>query len=473
MELPVSRMTSHYQRADRLMLPLLWGLFILAMFLAPWWGTWNLVYTFGLAFALIPTLLILFRPGSRLSRLSVAVAFMLFCALHIHQSLGVTELHFGIFVLLAVLLCYRDWAVIVTAAAAAAVHHLSFNYLQSIGWNTICFAEPGIGRVLSHAAYVAVETAVLTYIAIWLHRDAVQADELQDLVDSMGGTQQESINLLIGDAAYTSEGAVALGTALQAVSKAVEHVRHAALGSHRLLNELSETNTEVRTGADRQAAMATEAVQSVDAIRVAAGQGQAKAADALSVAEQLAGLVEDGSGVMRESVRTMTGISESSSSIRQITDVIDGIAFQTNILALNAAVEAARAGQEGRGFAVVAGEVRTLAERCAQAAREIRALIETSSEQVEAGSAKIHAVEGVMAQLLEDVARLTTVLQENQQLSQGQGRLVQEVDRIVQGISTIAHDNQELMHRAGDSVAHLQRATESLVMSVQRFNVDT
>ena len=466
-----SRLEAHYQHADRLMLPLLWGLFVLAMYLAPWWGTWQLVYTYGLGLALIPTLLILIKPGTRLTRLSVAVAFMLFCALHIHQSFGVTELHFGIFVLLAVLLCYRDWAVIVTAAAVAALHHLSFYYLQSIGWNTICFAEPSLGRVFSHAAYVLVETAVLTYIAIWLHRDAVQADELQLLVDSMEGGQQGSIELLSADAEYTSAGASALGETLQVVSKAVAHVRGAALTIHQRLNELADINMEVRTGADRQAGMATEAVQAVDAIRSAGGEGLAKAADALAMAEELARQVHDGSGTMRESVLSMSGISDSSSSIGQITDVIDGIAFQTNILALNAAVEAARAGPEGRGFAVVAGEVRTLAERSARAAGEIRALIETSTQQVEEGSAKINATEAVMGRLLEEVAKLTAVLQENRRLSQEQSRLVKDVGRIVGGVSAIAQDNQGLMQQAGHAVSQLDQATQGLVASVQRFKV--
>src|SRR5690554_6758539 len=148
---PSVLLAGHYRRADRFMLVLVWGLFIMAMGLAPWWGTWHLVFTLGLLFALVPTGLVLTLPGTLLSRMSVAVSFMLFCALHIHQAMGVTELHFGIFVLLAVLLCYRDRKVIVAAAAVAAVHHLSFNYFQTLGWNTICFVEPGLGRVFSHA----------------------------------------------------------------------------------------------------------------------------------------------------------------------------------------------------------------------------------------------------------------------------------------------------------------------------------
>ncbi|NLC35492.1 MAG: chemotaxis protein [Alcaligenaceae bacterium] len=452
------------------MLPLLWGLFILAMFLAPWYGTWGLAFTFGLAFALVPTVLIVVMPGSRVSRLSVAIAFMLFCALHIHQAFGLTELHFGIFVLLAVLLCYRDWMVIVTAAAVAAVHHLSFNYLQSLGWNTICFADPGLGRVFSHAAYVVVETAVLTYIAVWLQRDAVQAAELQQMVDSMAGAQDGAIDLLAQGGDYRSQGAQSLAGTLGLVSTAVERVRSSAVLTHDLLKNITSTNVEVQQGAGRQASMVVEAERAVETVIATSRAGREQMLGALNQAEEVSRLVEEGGAVMRESVDTMEAISDSSSRIADITTVIDGIAFQTNILALNAAVEAARAGPEGRGFSVVAGEVRSLAHRSADAAKEIRALIEMSSEQVSQGSARIEAAERVMSGLLEGVSRLTVVLAESRQANEQQGGLFAEVGRIVKEISAIADDNLGRLSLAGKSVQHLEQATHGLVDSVRLFN---
>lgn len=470
MDATPSLLAAHYRRADRLMLPLIWGLFFMAMCLAPWYDTWNLVLTLGLLFALAPTALILAMPGSRLSRLSVAVSFMLFCALHIHQSFGVTELHFGIFVLLAVLLCYRDWMVIVTAATVAALHHLSFNYLQSLGWNTICFTEPGLGRVFAHAGYVVAETTVLTYIAIWLQRDAVQAAELQQMVDRMAGKQDGSIDLLSGDDDYRSQGARSLSNTLGLVSTAVERVRSGAVLTHEQLSRITGTNAQVQQGATRQAAMVEDAVRAVGTITDASHKGRDQAAGALKQAEEVASLVEEGGAVMRESVTTMAAISESSSRIAEITAVIDGIAFQTNILALNAAVEAARAGPEGKGFSVVAGEVRSLAHRSADAAKEIRTLIESSSRQVSEGSARIEAAEHVMTRLLEGVSRLTGVLSESRLASEQQGRLITEVGRIVEEISDIAHGNLQRLSMAGRSVLELEQASNSLVDSVRRFN---
>jgi methyl-accepting chemotaxis protein len=150
-------------RADRLMVGVLWCLAILSFALAPWHHTWAGALGVGIPAAVIPSFMAYAWPGSLATRMTVAAMLMVFCALNIHQAYGMIELHFGIFVCLAFLLCYRDWRPIVFGAAVTAVHHLSFNYFQELGYGVLCFTKTGLGIVFAHAAYVVAETALLSY----------------------------------------------------------------------------------------------------------------------------------------------------------------------------------------------------------------------------------------------------------------------------------------------------------------------
>ena len=162
------------------------------------------------------------------------------------------------------------------AAGVAAVHHLSFNYLQSLGWNTICFVEPGFGRVLAHAGYVVAETAVLSFIAVWLQRDAVQASELQNMVDHLSSRRDGAIELDVESAGYRSPGAL------------------------------------------RQAEMVQDAVQAVDTIRDAGAHGQQQAAGAVGQAEEVSRMAGQGSAVMQQSVATMVATTITSQEQGQL-----------------------------------------------------------------------------------------------------------------------------------------------------------
>ena len=123
--------------------------------------------------------------------MTVAAMLMVFCALNIHQAYGMIELHFGIFVCLAFLLCYRDWRPIVFGAAVTAVHHLSFNYFQELGYGVLYFTKTGLGIVFAHAAYVVAETALLSYLSIMLRADGIQAAELRGMVTAMTATHDK------------------------------------------------------------------------------------------------------------------------------------------------------------------------------------------------------------------------------------------------------------------------------------------
>jgi len=227
----------HSHKADRLMVMILWAMFGVALALSQMHDTLGWAFAVGIPAAAIPTLLMLTAGGARITRMAMAVGLIVMCALHIHQGGGRDELHFGLFVALAFLLCYRDWSVIVVAAGLTAVHHLSFNYLQEQGFGVRCLVEPGIGIVLVHAGYVVAETIVLCYLARILHREAVQSAELRVSVAALqapGG----AINLRAQLPAQSDSGRALqevvslLGRALASVQRSVHNTSERRLASN-------------------------------------------------------------------------------------------------------------------------------------------------------------------------------------------------------------------------------------------------
>jgi len=201
-------------------------------------------------------------------------------------------------------------------------------------------------------------------------------------------------------------------------------------------------------------------------------QNADNAAQANQLAQSASRVAVEGGQVVSQVVDTMKGINESSRKISDIISVIDGIAFQTNILALNAAVEAARAGEHGRGFAVVAAEVRLLAQRSANAAREVKALIGASVERVQAGSGTVdeagRTLHGVVASV-EQVSRLIDELARGaRDHAQGFAEIARSVDAI--GIETSR--SAEAVDRSGQAAARLRAHADSLQQAVLEFKIE-
>ncbi|NVO07656.1 MAG: methyl-accepting chemotaxis protein, partial [Rhodoferax sp.] len=178
-----------------------------------------------------------------------------------------------------------------------------------------------------------------------------------------------------------------------------------------------------------------------------------------------------GGAVVAEVVSTMQGINESSRRISDIISVIDGIAFQTNILALNAAVEAARAGEQGRGFAVVATEVRSLAGRSAEAAREIKALISASVERVERGSAQVNQAGATMQEVVASIQRVTRIMAEITAASNEQALGVAQVGQAMSTLDQATQQNGALVHEMAGAAARLQQLADALVQTVSVFQL--
>jgi methyl-accepting chemotaxis protein len=200
-------------------------------------------------------------------------------------------------------------------------------------------------------------------------------------------------------------------------------------------------------------------------------QSAENAKQANQLASGASAIAVKGGEVVGQVVSTMSGISESSKKIADIIGVIDGIAFQTNILALNAAVEAARAGEQGRGFAVVASEVRTLAQRSAAAAKEIKGLITDSVRKVEGGTQLVNEAGKTMQEIVTAVKRVTDIMAEITAAAQEQSSGIEQVNQAVTQMDQVTQQNAALVEEAAAAADSMQQQAQVLSKAVSVFKV--
>lgn len=189
------------------------------------------------------------------------------------------------------------------------------------------------------------------------------------------------------------------------------------------------------------------------------------------LAEQAATVATDGGSLIQQVVVTMNDINESSQKIADIIGVIDGIAFQTNILALNAAVEAARAGDQGRGFAVVASEVRTLAQRSANAAKDIKGLISDSVKKIESGNTLVGKSGNTMKEIVTAIKRVNDIMAEIAAASAEQSSGIDEVSTAVSQMDEMTQQNAALVEQAAAAAESLQSQADQLTQRVSQFRL--
>ncbi|MEB5965707.1 MULTISPECIES: methyl-accepting chemotaxis protein [Comamonas] len=236
--------------------------------------------------------------------------------------------------------------------------------------------------------------------------------------------------------------------------------------------EIDAGNTNLSSRTEQQVSALTETAASMEQLTVTVRQNAERAHSASSLAVAASATAGRGGEVVDQVVHTMDAISSSSRKIVDIIQVIEGIAFQTNILALNAAVEAARAGEQGRGFAVVASEVRSLAQRSAEAAKQIKELITASVTQVESGSGLVGQAGSTMKEIMQSVGQVTGLLSEISGALQQQSEGIAHVNTAVAHMDSTNQENAALVMQATQAAAALNARTQDLQQAVGAFKLD-
>ncbi|WP_034389287.1 methyl-accepting chemotaxis protein [Comamonas thiooxydans] len=236
--------------------------------------------------------------------------------------------------------------------------------------------------------------------------------------------------------------------------------------------EIDAGNINLSSRTEQQVSALTETAASMEQLTVTVRQNAERAHSASSLAVTASATAGRGGDVVDQVVHTMDAISGSSRKIVDIIQVIEGIAFQTNILALNAAVEAARAGEQGRGFAVVASEVRSLAQRSAEAAKQIKELITASVTQVESGSGLVGQAGSTMKEIMQSVGQVTGLLSEISGALQQQSEGIAHVNTAVAHMDSTNQENAALVMQATQAAAALNARTQDLQQAVGAFKLD-
>jgi methyl-accepting chemotaxis protein len=334
-------------------------------------------------------------------------------------------------------------------------------------------ASSAMNRSLTGAsiALAVLLTGLILAVVVWVMRSI--AGSLHGAVHVARQVAGGDLSAAIDLARHDEMGVMlqAFAEMQQSLRGIVEGVQVSAKGISAASLEIAQGNSDLSSRTEQQASSLEETAAAMEEMSATVSQNAENARRASEHASAAAEVAMRGGQAVGAVIGTMDGISASSSKIADIIGVIDGIAFQTNILALNAAVEAARAGEQGRGFAVVATEVRSLAQRSAAAAKEIRQLIADSRERINDGSAQVTAAGKTMVEIVQSVKRVNELIGEIAAASQEQSQSVTQVSDTVQQLEKVTQQNAAMVEEATAASAALRDQAQGLVRSVEGFKL--
>ena len=454
----------------------------------------------ALAVTVVPSALAFMGRQDAMTRMMFGLTMPLYPAILLYQWSGTpwqVDIHMLFFALIAALAVMADWRTIVAAAAVTAVHHLLTNFLMP----SLVFPNgANLERVVLHAVIVVLETGVL----LWLTRSfetlvvsqarvREERQQLEEMAEQERAAQADEQNRIIS----------AIGAAMGAMSEgdldyriddnfsatydqlrrdfngACARLSETIAGLSRVASSVHTGSTEIRSASDdlarRTEQQASQLEQAAAAMASVTGMMQETARSASDAAESSNVASEEansGVEIVDRAVATMNEIAKSSNEIAQITTLIDGIAFQTNLLALNAGVEAARAGDAGKGFAVVANEVRALAARSADAAKEIKDLIAKSGEQVRTGVAEVSETGEMLSRIIERVTDISDRITDISMSAEAGAQSLFKINEVVSSMESMTQQNAAMVEESAAASRSLAGQADELTGIVSSFRVD-
>jgi methyl-accepting chemotaxis protein len=452
----------------------------------------------AVAIAIVPTMLAISGRSDATARIVLGATLPLIPAILLYQWSGTSwliDVHMVFFAVLAMTPVLVDWRAILASTAVTALHHLVLNFVAP----SLVFNGGGdLKRVILHAVVVIAETVVLVVLCNKLESGMIEQERAQEEKERVGAiaaaerdrteAEQRAVvdeigrglhALAAGNLAHHIDMAFPpafealrenfnrtvgdLGAMVGQVSTASRHIQ---AGS----SEIRSASDDLARRTEMQASSVETASSTMNRLVAAARDTARNAAtvnEALGAAQHSA---TSGQDVVNRAMATMELVEKSANEIRNIITLIDGIAFQTNLLALNAGVEAARAGDSGKGFAVVANEVRALAQRSADAANGIKALIDTSTTQVAEGVVQVmqtgEALKGIMAQVMEismAVDGITMAAEEN-------AKDLARVNETFGALDSSTQQNAAMVEESNAALRALSNETNALMGAVSRFD---